>query len=218
MIAGVARVQRGSAMTHIFLVSAVVGGVLLAFQLVLSVFGLTGGGDAGGSDHDFHFDHHGGGGGGDHSSIQAGAAWLLGFVTFRNIVAGLTFFGLIGLATTSAGWKTAASVGAAAGAGLGAMLLVGLAMRGIFRLQDDGTLDIRAAVGQTGTVYVAIPGKKAGAGKVQIDLQNRTAEYQAVTFADSLNTGSKVVVVDVVGPDTLEVIAAPQYGRMTQHA
>ena len=209
-------------MTQAFLVCAVIGGSLLAFQLLLTLFGLAGdGGHLGGGGHDFHVDHpagHGGGHGAEHNAIQAGAGWLLSFVTFRNLVAGLTFFGLVGLATTEARWQPAAAVGSAAAAGVVAIVIVGLVMRGIYRLQDDGTVDIRSAVGQTGTVYVSIPGNKTGTGKVQIDLQNRTTEYQAVTFADPLTTGSKVVVVDVVGPDTLEVIAAPQYGRMQPNA
>src|SRR5690349_11090185 len=135
-------------MTQVFLVCAVIGGVLLAFQLLLSLFGLTGGGDLAGGDHDFHFDHGGDhGGGGEHTALQAGAGWLLGFVTFRNVVAGLTFFGLAGLMATEARWSRGASVGAAAGAGLVAAAIVGMVMKGIFRLQDDGTVNIKSAVG-----------------------------------------------------------------------
>ena len=32
-----------------------------------------------------------------------------------------------------------------------------------------------------GTVYLTIPGQKAGAGKVTLCLQNRSVEYQALT-------------------------------------
>ena len=201
---------------QIFIACAVLGGTLLAFQLVLSLFGFGGHDDVGGG-HDLHLDHHGGDSGAHHGG--GGAAWLLGFITFRNMVAGLTFFGLIGLATTSAGWDRPESLAAAAGAGLVAAAVVGVIMRSITRLEASGNVDIRKAVGQTGTVYVTIPGNKTGPGKVHLELQNRTAEYEAVTFQpDALATGAKIVVVDVVAPDTLEVIAAPQYGRMTSHA
>ncbi len=45
-------------------------------------------------------------------------------------------------------------------------------------------------------VYVPIPGKRAGAGKVTFRLQNRLVEYQAVTEDDTrLTTGEKVIVV-----------------------
>lgn len=203
-------------MTQIFLICAVVGGILLAFQLVMSLLGLGGHDDVGGG-HDVHLDH--GHDAADHgeASSHGGVSWLMGFLTFRNLVAGLTFFGLVGLATTSARWHPVASFAAASGAGVAAMAGVGLAMRGMMRLQADGTVEIDRTVGLTGTVYVTVPGNKTGAGKIHVDVQNRTAEYEAVTFQDLLPTGSKIVVVDVIGPDTVEVIAAPQYGRMTTH-
>jgi hypothetical protein len=53
-----------------------------------------------------------------------------------------------------------------------------------------------------------IPGKKGGIGKVTLNLQNRTVEYQAVTADKELPTGSKVVVVAVVSSDTVEVASA----------
>ena len=66
----------------------------------------------------------------------------------------------------------------------------------------------RAAVGKIGTVYLRVPGRRGGAGKVHLNVQNRTVEYLAMTDADELPTGSRVSVVAVVSPDTVEVIAA----------
>ena len=196
-------------MTTLYLVCAVVGGTLLVCQFVLSLLGIGDhGGDAGG--HDFHGDHGGVNGHGH----GAGSAWLFGFLTFRSIVSGLTFFGVAGMAASTGGWGPGPSVLAALVGALLAMALVTALMRSILRLRSDGTVRIDSAVGQTGTVYVTVPGNKSGVGKVTLEIQNRTAEYQAVTFQDQLTTGSKVVVVDVIAPDTLEVIAAPQYGRM----
>ena len=64
---------------------------------------------------------------------------------------------------------------------------------------------IRAAVGQEGTVYIPIPAAKANTGKVQLKLQNRLVEYEAVTSSSQkLATGTKVRVVGVTGK-TLEV-------------
>ena len=201
-------------MRQVFLVCAILGATLLACQFLMSLLGLGGDhGDAGG--HDAHLDH--GHGDGAHDSAHghaAASAWLFSILTFRSIVSGLTFFGLVGMATTAGGWGKPASAAAAGGAALIAMVAVSAMMRGIVRLQDEGTVRIENAVGQTGTVYLTVPGNKSGVGKVTLEIQNRSAEYLAVTFQDSLPTGAKVVVVDVVGPETLEVIAAPQYGRM----
>jgi hypothetical protein len=204
-------------MRQLFLVCAILGATLLACQFLMSLLGLGGDhGEAGG--HDVHLDH-GGHGDGAHDSAHghghaAASAWLFSILTFRSVVSGVTFFGLVGMATTAAGWNQSASAAAAGGAALIAMVAVAAMMRGIVRLQDEGTVRIENAVGQTGTVYLTVPGNKSGVGKVTLEIQNRSAEYQAVTFQDSLPTGAKVVVVDVVGPETLEVIAAPQYGRM----
>ena len=65
------------------------------------------------------------------------------------------------------------------------------------------------ATGSTGTVYLAIPGERKGAGKVLLTLQNRTVEYQAVTSRGALPTGAPILVVDVVGPDTVDVVPDP---------
>jgi hypothetical protein len=88
-------------------------------------------------------------------------------------------------------------------------------MRGLIKLQSEGTIHIEGAVGQPGTVYLKIPGNKTGLGKVTLNLQNRTVEYQACTFQGDLPTGAKVVVVSVVSPDTVEVVAAPETSRMS---
>ena len=58
----------------------------------------------------------------------------------------------------------------------------------------------RHAVGQTGTVYLRVPGKGAGPGKVTLNLQNRTVELEAFTAADELPTGTPIRVVAVLGP------------------
>jgi hypothetical protein len=55
-------------------------------------------------------------------------------------------------------------------------------------------------------VYVPIPGGKQSAGKVTVKVQERLVEYAAMTSADEkLSTGAKVVVVGVIGGNTLEV-------------
>ena len=193
-------------MRHVFLVCAIIGGTPLLCQFLLSVLGIgEHHGDAGG--HDAHLDH-------GHEHGGQGSAWLFGMLTFRSLVTGLTFFGVAGMVASTGGWGRSTSLAAAAIVAVLAMLFVTAMMRAIVRLRAEGTVRIENAVGQTGTVYVTVPGNKTGVGKVMLDLQNRTAEYQAVTFQDQLTTGSKVVVVDVIGPDTVEVIAAPQYGRM----
>ena len=78
-------------------------------------------------------------------------------------------------------------------------------MQAIGRLGEDGTVKVQRAIGQEATVYVPIPGAKSRAGKVQLKLQNRLVEYEAVTAgAEKLATGTKVRVIGLSG-NTLEV-------------
>jgi hypothetical protein len=93
--------------------------------------------------------------------------------------------------------------------GIAAMYGTAVAMRWMLGFEDDGTVSIDGAVGATGTVYLAIPGERQGAGKVMLTLQNRIVEYQAVTSDAPLPTGAAIMVVDVVGPDTVHVVADP---------
>jgi hypothetical protein len=94
-------------------------------------------------------------------------------------------------------------------AGFVAMMGIAVAMRWLLKFEDDGTVLIHGAVGATGTVYLTIPGDRQGSGKVMLTLQNRIVEYQAVTSAAPLPTGAPIMVVDVVGPDTVDVVADP---------
>jgi hypothetical protein len=191
----------------IYLICAIAGGTLLVCQFLFGLIGLGDHHDAGG-DHDFHDPggHDAPGGHDHHGGHEAQHSWFVGLLTFRSIVAALTFFGLAGLASTvNLKHEPVVSLGIALGAAAAALFGVAYLMRMLHRLKSDGTVRIERAVGQSGTVYLTIPGQKAGVGKVTLTLQNRTVEYQALTPHEPLPTGSKVKVTAVLGPDTVEV-------------
>jgi hypothetical protein len=196
-------------MENIYLVCAVVGGTFLVCQVLLSLLGL-GGDHALDADHDVGVDHdlhH------EAGPDHAGSLFVT-VLTFRTIVAALTFFGLAGLAASrSRPDEPAISLGAALAAGAGAMFLVAAMMKALHRLKADGTARIERAVGRCGTVYLTVPARKQGAGKVTLNLQNRTVEYHAVTPEEALPTGARVVIVAVVGPGTVEVVPTANSGK-----
>jgi serine/threonine protein kinase/membrane protein implicated in regulation of membrane protease activity len=196
-------------LTTFFTVCAVLGGTLLALQFLLSLMGGAHGHEAGG--HDLHIDHA------DHADHghEGQGSWFSSALTFRAIVASLTFFGLAGRAALAAELEPARSLALAFAAGAGMLLFVAWLMRSLYRLRSDGTVRIQRAVGQTGTVYLSVPGNKAGAGKVHLSLQNRTVEYQAITRQETLPAGTRVLVVAVLGSDTVEVVPAPIPERIT---
>jgi membrane protein implicated in regulation of membrane protease activity len=93
--------------------------------------------------------------------------------------------------------------------GIGAMYLVHWLMSLMYRLSEDNTVRINRAVGREGMVYLPVPAGKTGPGKIQLRLQGRMMEYEAVTAAPAnLPTGARVVVVGVVGGHVLEVAPA----------
>jgi hypothetical protein len=196
----------------IYLTCAIAGGTLLVCQVLLGVLGLGHHDTVG--DHDVGADHDASGADGHdahdhHTGHDAQHSWLIGLLTFRSIVAAVTFFGLAGLAATvNFQHEPHVSLGIALAAGVGALFGVAYLMRTLHRLKSDGTVRIERAVGHGGTVYLTIPGQKAGVGKVTLSLQNRTVEYQALTAHNQLPTGSKIVVTAVIGPDTVEVAPA----------
>jgi membrane protein implicated in regulation of membrane protease activity len=135
-----------------------------------------------------------------------GSTWLFGILSFRTAIAALTFFGLSGLASLSAGLATSSTLVIAIACGFGAMLLVHAVMRMFFKLTEDGTIRVARSIGLEAKVYVPIPADDAGRGKVQLRLQDRLVEYPAVTRGRrALATGARVRVVAVRGGELLEV-------------
>ncbi|HMC11890.1 MAG TPA: NfeD family protein [Pirellulaceae bacterium] len=204
-------------MAWFFLVCAVVGGTVLICQFVLTLVGL-------GGEHGVDFSHdiahdfagsagHDAGGGdaqsaddsGHETAHQHGSSWIFAVLSFRTLVAAVTFFGLVGLAAEKAEQAIGVQLLLAVSAGIGAMYGVHWLMRMIGRLGEDATLRVKGALGQEGTVYIPIAGARAEAGKIQLKLQNRLMEYEAVTSApERLPTGMKVRVIGFAG-NMLEV-------------
>ena len=76
----------------------------------------------------------------------------------------------------------------------------------MMKLRNDGNTDNRNAVGTSGKVYLSIPAKRSGTGKVQVMLQGAYVERDAVTDDDSpIPTGSEILVVGVSGQTELVV-------------
>ncbi len=203
-------------MTSLFLVCAVVGGTVLLCQVVLTLLGLTGDMldvDLGGeldADTDLAGDSFDLGQG----EGPSGSDSLFGVLSFRTVVAALTFFGLSGLAAESTGAGTLTVLAVACAGGAAALYGVYWLMLALYRLRAEGTVRIRRTVGREAVVYLAIPGHHTGAGKIHINLQNRTMEYRAVTAGDALPTGTKVIVANVAASDTLEVEPALEPERI----
>jgi hypothetical protein len=178
-------------MSGIFLFCAALGGGVLVLQLILSMVGLV--------DHDFGDTHHG----------DAGDA--LNLLSVRSLSAGLAFFGLTGMGLQALGFHVLLAIPVAAVAGVTAAVLVAYAMRLMLSMEEDGTFDIQRIVGASGTVYLSIPAARAGPGKVHLTVDGRHLELPAVSEYP-LATGAQVMVVEVIGSETVEVVPSPVLG------
>jgi len=180
-------------MSAFFLTCALLGGGLLVVQLVLGALGI--------GHHDLPHDLH-------HAS--GGAQDGLNLLSFRALTAGLAFFGVGGLAGLATPFGILAALPLALVFGGAATVGVATATRAMLKLEDDGTVHIEGAIGLSGDVYLSIPPARRGVGKVHVVLQNRLVELQAVTtHADALPTGARVLVIDVVDADTVDVVPDP---------
>jgi hypothetical protein len=209
-------------METVYLVCALLGATLVVCQFLLSLVGLGHGHDFGGdaAGHDFgghdvgHDAGHDASHGADHEhghNAMAVFKWL----TFRTISAAFAFFGLTGLSARRFDMDDGPALLLAMAAGGAALVVVSWLMQALGRLNVDGTARIERAVGSRGTVYLSIPGQRAGAGKVHVSCQDRLLEYKAVTSDGARTTGTAVVVVGVVSGDTVEVKPAPQPERLS---
>jgi hypothetical protein len=174
--------------TTLYLWCAIVGGIVLLFQLVAGFVGLEYG-----HAHDGHFGDAAGEG--------------LNLLSVRSIAAGVAFFGIVGLATAALG-PVVASV-SAVGAGAAAMVGVAAIIKTFGRLERDATLSLGSAIGSTGSVYLSIPARREGAGKVHLTVQGRLVECRAVTDEGELATGTPVLVIDLDQSDTVVVVRNP---------
>ncbi len=184
-------------METVYIGCAVAGGTVLVLQTVLLLFGAA--------DHDT--DVHVDAGGIGHSGSGEEHAQDVGFglLSVRTISAFLTFFGLTGWYGVGAGWAPITTVVAALVGGFAMLFLVAWLLHVQKKLASSGTVDLAGAVGHAARVYLRIPEKNVGKGKITLILQGRTVELNAFTNGDSIPTGSEVRVVRQVTGDTFEV-------------
>ena len=126
--------------------------------------------------------------------------------TLRGIVAFFVVFGWVGIALDSAKLSPYVTLPIAFASGFVMMLLIALLFRAIMKLESSGNIDIRNALGVSGTVYLKIPAKREGQGKINVMIQGSYCERDAVTDSEeALPTGSEVVVTGLSGQNTLVV-------------
>ncbi len=204
-----------TAFQRFFAYIAIPSTLILAIQTILLVFGLAGGGgEADAGDPDLDLDGPDADTGGDfdidpdigHDAQDAVADAGLRLFTIRGFIAFFTVFGWGGLALLRSGVSAGLSAILAGIMGFCSMLAMAVIFKLCMRLQSDGTLRLPNAIGQSGSVYLTIPPRREGRGKVEVLIQEQVRELDAVTDEQTpLPTGCEVVVVAVSGKSTLVV-------------
>lgn len=132
-----------------------------------------------------------------HEPYTAGLGLKL--FTLRGILAFLAIGGWTALLVSLADsvfWSIVAGLLA----GALADIVYGLLLRSMTKLSESGNLDIRNAIGKTGEVYIPVTPRRSGFGKVNITLQGRFCELDALSDSgETIRTGSKVWVTGVEG-------------------
>jgi hypothetical protein len=155
------------------------------------------------------------GGGGDHDAIGSSDDFTHGdhgigyqFFTIKNMIAFFTLFGWVGIAAYNGGIGKGFSIVLALAGGALMVVLMAILLRNVDRLKHSGTLQIKNALNQVGDVYLFIPAKRKGKGKVQIKIQGSLHELDAITDdTKDIATGSLIKVTGYIEESLLLVTA-----------
>jgi len=179
---------------QIFFGIALVSSLILAVQLVLSLVG------AAGVEMDVMDDMPEIG----DSGLSDGTG--LGLISTRSVIAFFVGFGWAGLLSIRSEFRLFASTLIAFGVGCVFLFTIFYLMRWVHSLAESGNINFANAVGQTGTVYLPIPGAGKGNGVIQVKVQGRLRELSAATDApDAFAVGARVSVISMIDDATVLV-------------
>ncbi len=174
---------------QVFWSIAIVFSLLFLIQVVLTLVGVDG---------DFDPDAVSEGG---NFSIDPSFTLL----SVRSVIAFFTFFGWAGVLALSKTLPIALTILVALSSGFAAMILVAYTMYFFAQLGEVGNINAKDFLFQTGIVYLSIPGRRKGTGKVHITIKNSLREMDAVTEGETLATGQSVTIVEVLDDQILVV-------------
>ncbi len=121
-------------------------------------------------------------------------------LTLQTIVTFLAVFGWVSIICISSGMAVMGAIWLGIVCGAVMMATVAKIVQMSAKLAENGILNLKNAIGETATVYVSIPPKNTGNGKVTMHLQGRFCEFEATTDSETtLVSGTQVLVTDILG-------------------
>lgn len=128
------------------------------------------------------------------------------FFTVKNLIAFFTMFGWAGLAAYKGGLSNGWVIFIALASGVSMVLLMYVLMRRTAGMRNSGTLQLKNAINKIGETYLRIPAQRSGLGKVQVQVQGRLVELDAMTDdAADIATGKPIQVVKLLNDRILLV-------------
>lgn len=177
-----------SPLEHVYLTIALIATTVLLIQLIIAFISGV--------------EFHSGTDVASHGDVSEPHFQLL---SVRNIVAFFAVFSWSGLAFHQQHFSTTLTVIFSFICGLIMMFIVSSIFYLLFKLQSDGTIkdtEITKAVGQSAIVYLPI--SNTATGKINITLQGRKIEINAITKDSvSIPTGSTVKVLQIINNQAL---------------
>jgi hypothetical protein len=168
--------------------------IIFILQMIMTFAGMDADGDL-----DADFD-------GDMQTEHAGGPFQL--FTFRNFTNFLLGFGwtVICFRSVIPNKGLLILLGVVVGMALvAAVIYIFLSMS---KITQEGNMNINNAINQTGEVYLTIPPRKTGSGKVHIRIQGTLREVDAITLGERIATGSQIKVLSVTKNNQLLVSLA----------
>jgi hypothetical protein len=174
---------------QIFWGCALISTIIMVIQFILSLCGM--------GDVDMDVDMSAGDGldaatGMDLFSIKNVVIFFVGFgwagISFREII---PQDGLLILAALACGCFFVAS-----------FIMI---FKQLMKFEGNGAVNMSEAVGKKAEVYLRIPAKRNGKGKVQVSLNGSVHEINAMTEGDALPSGQKAVISSVIDDSTVMV-------------
>ena len=127
------------------------------------------------------------------------------FITLKNLVAFFTIFGWAGIACLDGGLSVGKSVIISSASGLIMMSVMASIVYFMGKLTDSGTLNMNNAIGKVGSVYLPIPAKRGGLGKVQVKVQGLRTLDALTDYEEEIKTGAVIDVVEILNNEILLV-------------
>lgn len=180
-----------SLLQKIFFCVACASTLLLLIQIIMMIVGF-------GSDGDLDTD------GIDGDGFEEAADGLtldsdvgLSLFTVKTLSSFFAIGGWVGFAVSDLGNLPAILIALLSGT----IALVGMAfiMKRLASLQSEGNINYSNAIGKIANVYLTIPANNGGSGKINLTLQERFIEANAITNdAEEIRTGAMVKIVSII--------------------